>query len=152
TILRDYDKVARQCAQEKVDFPRYLLRLTELELLDRERRATERRIRQAGWQELLNRRPSDVDEILRIMFLAWAMGSPELASRFAEDAATSLQLLAETRRAEAHQVQRAITDPVVGEAVRWLRTAADAARLQAQAEALKQLGKQIKTRKNKRKA
>jgi DNA replication protein DnaC len=47
TILRDYDKVARQCAQEKVDFSRYLLRLTELELLDRERRATERRIRQA---------------------------------------------------------------------------------------------------------
>jgi len=30
-----------------VDFPRYLLRLSELELLDRERRATERRIRQA---------------------------------------------------------------------------------------------------------
>ena len=47
TILREYDKVARQCATEKVDFPRYLLRLTELELLDRERRATERRIRQA---------------------------------------------------------------------------------------------------------
>ncbi len=47
TFLREYDKVARQCAQEKTDFPRYLLRLTELELLDRERRATERRIRQA---------------------------------------------------------------------------------------------------------
>ena len=47
TILREYDKVARQCAQEKTDFPRYLLRLTELELLDRDRRATERRIRQA---------------------------------------------------------------------------------------------------------
>ncbi|HTW78541.1 MAG TPA: IS21-like element helper ATPase IstB [Terracidiphilus sp.] len=47
TILREYDKVARQCAAEKVDFPRYLLRLTELELLDRDRRATERRIRQA---------------------------------------------------------------------------------------------------------
>jgi hypothetical protein len=30
-----------------VDFPRYLLRLSELELLDPERRATERRIRQA---------------------------------------------------------------------------------------------------------
>ena len=28
-------------------YPRYLLRLTELELLDRDRRATERRIRQA---------------------------------------------------------------------------------------------------------
>ncbi len=47
TILREYDKMARQCAEEKADFPRYLLRLTELELLDRDRRATERRIRQA---------------------------------------------------------------------------------------------------------
>src|SRR6266699_6105892 len=47
TFLREYDKVAQQCAAEDVDFPRYLLRLSELELLDRERRATERRIRQA---------------------------------------------------------------------------------------------------------
>lgn len=47
TFLREYDKMARQCAQEKADFPRYLLRLSELELLDRERRATQRRIRQA---------------------------------------------------------------------------------------------------------
>jgi DNA replication protein DnaC len=47
TFLRDYDKVAQQCAAEGVDFPRYLLRLSELELLDRERRASERRIRQA---------------------------------------------------------------------------------------------------------
>ena len=47
TFLREYDKVARQCAAEGVDFPRFLLRLTELELLDRERRATERRIHQA---------------------------------------------------------------------------------------------------------
>ena len=47
TILREYDKVARQCAVEQLDYQRYLLRMTELELLDRERRATERRIRQA---------------------------------------------------------------------------------------------------------
>jgi DNA replication protein DnaC len=47
TFLREYDKVARQCAQETTDFLRYLRRLTELELVDRERRATERRIRQA---------------------------------------------------------------------------------------------------------
>jgi len=47
TILREYDKVARQCAVEQVDYQRYLLRMTELELLDRERRATERCIRQA---------------------------------------------------------------------------------------------------------
>jgi DNA replication protein DnaC len=47
TFLREYDKVARQCAAESADYPRYLLRLAELELLDRERRATERRIHQA---------------------------------------------------------------------------------------------------------
>ena len=47
TFLREYDKVARQCAVEQVDYPRYLLRMAELELLERERRAIERRIRQA---------------------------------------------------------------------------------------------------------
>jgi DNA replication protein DnaC len=47
TFLREYDKVAQQCADEAVHYPRYLFRLTELELLDRERRATERRIKQA---------------------------------------------------------------------------------------------------------
>jgi DNA replication protein DnaC len=47
TMLREYDRVARQCAAEDLDYPRYLLRMTELELLDRQRRATERRIRQA---------------------------------------------------------------------------------------------------------
>ena len=33
TILREYDKVARECARDGVDHPRYLLRLAELELL-----------------------------------------------------------------------------------------------------------------------
>jgi len=47
TFLREYDKVARQCAEEGVDHTRYLLRLAELELIDRERRMVERRIRQA---------------------------------------------------------------------------------------------------------
>src|SRR5579883_2149910 len=50
TFLREYDKVAQQCAAEGVDFPRYLFRLTELELLDRDRRAIERRIRQAKFE------------------------------------------------------------------------------------------------------
>jgi len=45
TVLREYDKVARECARDGVDHPRYLLRLIELELLDRERRTVERRIR-----------------------------------------------------------------------------------------------------------
>ena len=47
TILREYDKVAAQCAAEKIDHPRYLLRLVEMELIDRERRVVERRIRDA---------------------------------------------------------------------------------------------------------
>jgi hypothetical protein len=39
TFLRAYDKVAKQCAAEGVDHSRYLLRLAELELIDRERRS-----------------------------------------------------------------------------------------------------------------
>src|SRR5207342_3601979 len=41
TFLREYDKVAGECAREGVDHPRYLLRLAELELIDRERRLVE---------------------------------------------------------------------------------------------------------------
>jgi len=47
TFLREYDKVARDCAREAIDHPSYLLRLAELELIERERRMVERRIRQA---------------------------------------------------------------------------------------------------------
>ena len=47
TFLREHDKLARQCAAEGVDHVRYLARLVELELIDRERRTVERRIKQA---------------------------------------------------------------------------------------------------------
>ena len=36
TFLREYDKVAKQCAAEGVDHSRYLLRLAELALIDKE--------------------------------------------------------------------------------------------------------------------
>ena len=52
TFLREYDKVARHCAQEGLDCPRYLFRLCELELLDREQRAIERRIKAARFPVL----------------------------------------------------------------------------------------------------
>ena len=52
TFLREYDKVARHCAQEGLDCPRYLFRLCELELLDREQRAIERRIKAAKFPVL----------------------------------------------------------------------------------------------------
>lgn len=47
TFLREHDKQARICAAEGVDHARYLARLTELELIDRERRMVERRIKTA---------------------------------------------------------------------------------------------------------
>ena len=47
TFLREYDKMAAQCAAEGVDHPDYLLRLSELELIDRHHRMVERRIKAA---------------------------------------------------------------------------------------------------------
>lgn len=47
TFAREYEKVGIECAREGIDYARYLLRLCELECIDRERRNTERRIRQA---------------------------------------------------------------------------------------------------------
>ena len=47
TFLREYEKLARQCAAEGLDHVQFLARLVELELIDRERRLIERRIKQA---------------------------------------------------------------------------------------------------------
>jgi len=47
TFLREYDKLARHCAAEGLDHVRFLARLVELELIDRERRMIERRIKSA---------------------------------------------------------------------------------------------------------
>lgn len=47
TVLREYEKVAHEAARDGQDHIRYLLRLVELELIDRERRMVERRIRAA---------------------------------------------------------------------------------------------------------
>ena len=47
SFLREYGKMAAQCAAEGVDHPQHLLRLAELELIDRHQRMVERRIRAA---------------------------------------------------------------------------------------------------------
>ncbi len=47
SFLREYQKMAAQCAAESADHPEYLLRLAELELIDRHQRMVERRIRAA---------------------------------------------------------------------------------------------------------
>ena len=47
SFLREYGKLASQCAAEGVSHPDYLLRLAELELNDRHQRTVQRRIRAA---------------------------------------------------------------------------------------------------------
>ncbi|NDW31404.1 ATP-binding protein, partial [Salipiger sp. PrR007] len=47
TFLREHEKLARQCAAEGLDHVQFLARLVELELIDREGRMIERRIKAA---------------------------------------------------------------------------------------------------------
>jgi len=47
TMLREYASLGAACAQERVDYAVFLLRLAERELLDREQRAAERRLKAA---------------------------------------------------------------------------------------------------------
>lgn len=47
TFLREYEKQARQCATEGLDHVQFLSRLVEMEMIDRERRMVERRIKAA---------------------------------------------------------------------------------------------------------
>ena len=49
TFLREYEKLARQSPAEGLDHVQFLARLVELELIDRERRLVERRLKQAGF-------------------------------------------------------------------------------------------------------
>ena len=50
--MRDYASVGAVCGRERADYPAYLLRLAERELIDRERRATERRLKEAAFPVL----------------------------------------------------------------------------------------------------
>lgn len=47
TFYREHGKVAKQCSVEGVDYEGYLLRLSEQELIDRQLRMVERKIKQA---------------------------------------------------------------------------------------------------------
>ena len=84
TFLREYDKVAQQCAAEGVDYPRYLLRLSEQELLDRERRATERRIQQARFRVVKSLDSCDflaIPSLNKALVLSWPAVSSSTARR-----------------------------------------------------------------------
>lgn len=49
TILREYARLAAVCTQDRSDYATYLLRLAERELIEREHRAAERRVKAAGF-------------------------------------------------------------------------------------------------------
>ena len=51
TFAREYEKVASECTRDQADYPRYLLRLCELERIERDRRNMERRIRAAKFPQ-----------------------------------------------------------------------------------------------------
>jgi len=72
TFLREHDKLARICATEGVDYVRYLAGLTELELIDRERRMVERRIKSAKFPAVKSLDSFDFKAIpsLKMMMLA----------------------------------------------------------------------------------
>ena len=63
TVLREYEKLARQCATENVDHVRYLARLIELELIDREARMVDRRIKAARFPAIKSLESFDFDAI-----------------------------------------------------------------------------------------
>ena len=63
TVLREHEKIARQCAAEGLDHVRYLARLIELELLDREARMIDRRIKTAKFPALKTLESFDFDAI-----------------------------------------------------------------------------------------
>jgi DNA replication protein DnaC len=52
TVLTECEKLAQRCATDNVDHLGYLLQLCELELVDRERRAAERRLKAARFPTL----------------------------------------------------------------------------------------------------
>ena len=52
TVAAECEKVAARCAADNVDHLTYLLQLTELELLDREKRAADRRLKAAKFPTL----------------------------------------------------------------------------------------------------
>src|SRR5947209_8397572 len=47
TFMAEYERVSRQCAAEGLDHSRFLLRLAEMELYERERQLVGRRVREA---------------------------------------------------------------------------------------------------------
>jgi len=92
TILREYDKQARLCATEGRDHVQFLARLIELELIDRERRMIERRIKAAKFPATKSLDSFDFAAIpsfnkMQVLELArceWPYGDASIACRLTD--------------------------------------------------------------------
>ena len=92
TFLREYDKLAHQCATEGVDHARYLLRLTELEIIDRERRTVERRIKDARFPAVKSLDSFDftvIPSLNKTLCWSWHARSTSPAARTSSRSATA---------------------------------------------------------------
>jgi len=90
--LREYEKLARQCAAEGLDHVRFLLRLVELELIDRERRMVERRIKEARFPAVKSLDSFDfaaIPSLNKTLVLELAVPSTRPAAKTSSQSATA---------------------------------------------------------------
>ncbi len=106
------------------------------------------------WASHLLERPNDIDSILRVVYLAWMNGDTQGSVSFMKRSAEALRGLASSRRAEADRLALRTDEIPDGDAFRWLRTHCEAARLQAESDALLDIRERInkKNGKTKKKA
>ncbi len=105
----------------------------------------------AEWRGLLRRRSTSIDEILRVVYLAWALGEISSAAQFMDQASTDLIALATTRKAEAAHLQSLLYGKAAGEAYRWLKLRTQVAELEANARMLKEMKKELEKQKKAKK-
>ena len=92
SFFREYGKMAAQCAAEGVDHPQYLLRLAELELIDRHQRMVARRIRAARFPAVKSLDTFDftaIPSVNKALVMELAVANTYSAGRISSPSATA---------------------------------------------------------------
>ncbi len=92
TFLREYGKMAAQCAAEGVDHPQYLLQLAELEFIDRHQRMVQRRIRAARFPTVKSLDTFDftaIPSVNKALRWSWPAANTSSAGRTSSPSATA---------------------------------------------------------------
>jgi len=101
------------------------------------------------WVHHLRDRPTDIDSVLRIAYLAWSFDGQEVTAKFLRESGDSFRGLSSSRRAEAERLSRSLTASPDVESFLWLRTSGEAMRFEAEAIALAGLAEQVAAKKKK---